>query len=237
MLFAKAFLIIFLGLCMPAYAKDMELSFSVHIKRMKVGTLEIHSQQSGKNYKVSGLLKTVGFMKLISNVEYKAETIGKITGARFSPANYSEERKEKGNKTSASIAYKDETPEIRKYNPPREKDPKRIDASTQKGTIDPLTALYATLKDVNLKEMCKLELQLFDGKHKSRVKLSSFEKDGDLILCYGEYVRLAGFRPEQMAEKTRFPFNIFYEEISKNTFRIKKVIAETIHGTAVLKVK
>ncbi len=222
---------------MPSYAKDKKLSFSVHVKGMKIGTLEMQSEQSNKNYKVSGLLKAVGLMKLISNVEYKAETIGKIAGTRFFPANYSEERKKKAVKTSASITYKNGTPEIRQYNPPREKDPKRIDASTQKGTIDPLTALYATLKDVNLEEMCKLELQLFDGKHKSHVKLSSYKKDGDLFLCYGEYVRLAGFRPEQMAEKTRFPFNIFYEEISKNTFRIKKIIAETIHGTAVLKAK
>jgi hypothetical protein len=45
---------------------------------------------------------------------------------------------------------------------------------------------------------------------------------------------VAGFSKKDMEEKTRFPFNIFYKKTREYQYSVKKLVIETVYGTAVL---
>ncbi len=78
------------------------------------------------------------------------------------------------------------------------------------GTVDPLTALYATLRDVDAGQECKIKLPMFDGRHSSQIVLGKPTVKGNADPCTGEYRRLAGFSDKEMAEKQRFAFTLTY---------------------------
>ena len=109
-----------------------------------------------------------------------------------------------------------------------------LDPASQKGTVDPQTAIYAAFRDVDAGDVCKLNVQMFDGKRRSQVRLGNPRPDGEMIKCDGEYRRLKGFSAEDMAEKSRFPFNLFYAKTSDGRYRVEKVITQTLYGNASL---
>ena len=58
-----------------------------------------------------------------------------------------------------------------------------------------------------------------------------------MIPCDGEYRRLKGFSKADMAEKSRFPFNMYYAKTSDGRYRVEKVVTQTLYGNAVMKRK
>ena len=108
------------------------------------------------------------------------------------------------------MAYKAGVPQVKSYNPPRPPRAEDISPATQGGTVDPLTALFAVLRTVPEAEACMAKLVMFDGRRRSQVVLTAPQRTDDGITCRGEYRRLEGFSPEDMAEKSRFPFTLTY---------------------------
>jgi len=216
-------------------AESNKANFSLKIKGVYVGNLSFSGIQDQGIYSVEGAIKSGGVFRLLNKQEYTAKTTGQIKESNFIPKSYVEYRDKKGKKSTASLSYELGIPQIRLYSPPRQTNSETIDPKTQKGTVDPLTAIYATLSDVSNGKLCELNLKVFDGKRKSSVKLVPILKERKgLIMCFGEYKRIAGFSKKDMEEKTRFPFNLFYKKHSKTKYELKKLIIETIYGTAVL---
>jgi hypothetical protein len=94
------------------------------------------------------------------------------------------------------MAYRKGVPQVKSYNPPREAKPYDVDPSTMGGTVDPLTALYATLRDVDKGTECQVSLKMFDGRRHSQITTSERQEAGEQVVCQGEYRRLAGFSAE-----------------------------------------
>ena len=216
-------------------SESNEANFSLKIKGVYVGNLSFSGVQDQDRYTVEGTIKSGGVFKLLNKQEYTAKTTGQIKHSKFIPKNYAEYRNKKGKKSTASLSYELGIPQIRLYSPPRKTNSETINPETQKGTVDPLTAIYATLADISNGKLCELNMNVFDGKRKSSVRLIPILKERKgLIMCFGEYKRIAGFSKKDMEEKTRFPFNLFYKKHSKTKYELKKLIIETIYGTAVL---
>ena len=87
--------------------------------------------------------------------------------------------------------------------------------------MDPLTAMFATLRDVAPGQECQVSLKMFDGRRATRLTLGGRQAAGDKVTCAGEYRRVAGFSPEDMAEKTRFPFHDRHCGIRSNITKTK----------------
>lgn len=207
--------------------------FSVAIRGINAGTLTVKGSESGGSYKASGVLQSGGLVGLVAKVKYTANSSGRVKGSNFSPTRYDEKADTGKRKSSSSMSYKGGVPTVSDYKPT----PDGVKPSTQKGTVDPMTALYAAFRDVNKDEVCKLNVKMYDGKRRSQVKLSTPRADGDMIKCDGEYRRLAGFSAEDMAEKSRFPFNLFYAKTADGRYRVEKVVTHTLYGNAVMKRK
>jgi len=207
--------------------------FSVAIRGINAGTLTIKGKESGSSYSASGVLQSGGLVGLVAKVKYTAASTGSVKGSTFRPSRYTESADTGKRKSNSKITYKSGVPIVDDFKPV----PGGVDPKTQKGTVDPMTALYAAFRDVDEADVCKLKVAMFDGKRRSQVQLRSPRADGDMIACDGEYRRLKGFSAEDMAEKTRFPFNLYYAKTADGRYRVEKVVTQTLYGNAVMKRK
>lgn len=207
--------------------------FSVAIRGLTAGSLTIKGQEAGSSYSTSGVLQSGGLVGLVAKVKYSASAQGSVKGNTFRPARYDEKADTGKRKSNSSMRYKSGIPIVDDFEP----GPNAVEPSTQKGTVDPMTALYAAFRDVSEAEVCKLKVAMYDGKRRSQVQLKTPRADGDMILCDGEYRRLKGFSAEDMAEKTRFPFNLYYAKTQDGRYRVEKVVTQTLYGNAVMKRK
>jgi hypothetical protein len=108
-----------------------------------------------------------------------------------------------------------------------------VDPATQGGTLDPMTALFALLRDVPRADVCRLDVPVFDGRRVSRVSTRGPKTEGDRIVCDGEYRRVEGFSERQMREKARFPFSITYAPAG-DRYRVERIAIDTLYGRATL---
>lgn len=207
--------------------------FSVAIRGLTAGSLTIKGKESGSSYSATGVLQSGGLVGLVAKVKYTASSQGSVNGNSFRPSRYDENADTGKRKSNSKIRYKSGVPIVDDFKP----GPNAVNPSTQKGTVDPMTALYAAFRDVDESEVCKLKVAMFDGKRRSQVQLKSPRAEGDMILCDGEYRRLKGFSAKDMAEKTRFPFNLFYAKTADGRYRVEKVVTQTLYGNAVMKRK
>jgi hypothetical protein len=133
------------------------------------------------------------------------------------------------------MEYRSGVPQVKRYNPPRELGSDGIDPSTQGGTVDPLTAMFATLRDVPQGKECNRSLTLFDGKRRSAVVLGAPKAGQDGVTCPGEYRRLEGFSAEDMAERARFPFTLRLMPAGNGMMQVTEVTMQSIYGAAELR--
>lgn len=209
-------------------------AFDVTLRGLRAATLSIAGEQSGNAYAVSGKLESRGLAAMVRKVRYDATARGNVRADKFTPTAYSE-KADTGKRKSASVMqYRKGVPQVKSYDPPRDPRPDDLNPAKQGGTVDPLTALYATLRDVDAGQECKVALQMFDGRRRSQIALSGRNAEGDKVTCRGEYRRVAGFSAEDMAEKTRFPFVLTYAPNDQGRMRVVTITTETLYGTATL---
>ncbi len=209
-------------------------TFDITLKGLRAATLSLAGQQSGATYSVTGKLESRGLAAMVRKVRYDASVQGRTRGGKYTPAAYSERTDTGKRKSSSEMEYRRGVPQPKRLDPPRDPKPDDLNPAKQGGTVDPLTALYATLRDVDAGQECKVALQMFDGRRRSQIALSSRKAEGDKVTCRGEYRRVAGFSAEDMAEKTRFPFVLTYAPTDQGRMRVVTVTTETLFGTATL---
>lgn len=209
--------------------------FDLTIKGFRAGALSFDGTETAGVYAVTGKLQSSGLMALVKKIRFDASASGTVRRGIFTPDRY-EEKADTGQRQSESVMdYKDGVPQVKVYNPPRPPREAAVDPATQGGTVDPLTALYAVLRDVPLDQACTTKVRMFDGRHSSQLALAPARVTGDKITCDGEYRRLAGFSDKEMAEKTQFPFRLTYEPAGNGMVRVVSVSMDSLYGKASLK--
>ncbi len=204
--------------------------FDISIRGFSAATLSISGAVTGQHYEASGFLKSSGLLGFLKKIRYDAAASGSLSDGRFVPARY-KEKADTGKRQSESVmAYKGGVPQVKSYTPPRPPQTGDIDPATQGGTVDPLTALYAVLRDVPVAEACSLKVFLFDGRRRSQVVLTAPKAEGERITCRGEYRRLEGFSDKDMAEKSRFPFTLTYQAAGSGMVHVSEISMDTLYG-------
>ncbi|NUB44455.1 DUF3108 domain-containing protein [Fertoebacter nigrum] len=220
---------------MPALAQTDQAVFDLSVRGVGAGTLSFSGTQDGGGYAVTGRLQSGGLLGMVRKIRYDAQARGRISKGRYVPSSYTEKADTGRRQSSAVMEYKGGVPQVKAYDPPREARAGDVDPATMGGSVDPLTALYATLRDVDAGQECKVSLQLFDGRRSTQLRLSAPQAKGDTVVCSGEYRRLAGYSPEDMAEKTRFPFTLTYAPVGEGRMRVVEVAMDSLYGKAALK--
>lgn len=204
--------------------------FDISIRGFSAATLTISGAQKGQSYAASGVLKSSGLLGFLKKIRYDADVTGSLSKGRLVPARYHEKADTGKRQSDALMAYKNGVPQVKAYSPPRPPQKGDIDPASQGGTVDPLTALYAVLRDVPEGEACKLKVFLFDGRRRSQVVLTAPQTKDGTLTCRGEYRRLEGFSAEDMAEKVRFPFTLTYRPAGPGMVHVTDISMDTLYG-------
>ena len=223
-----------LGLGLPAAAEPLrqEARFDLVMLGLTAGSLQFSGVEEGGRYAVRGVLTSGGILAFLRKVSYDARANGRIVDGRYRPARYAEIADTGTRRSEAVMEYARGVPKVMSYSPPRAPQKNDVDATTQGGTVDPLTALYATLQDVAPGKECQVTVPMFDGRRSSRLSITAPVAEGDRVTCQGEYRRIAGFSDKDMAEKTRFPFTLTYEPAPDGRMRVVLVEMDTLYGRA-----
>jgi hypothetical protein len=217
----------------PAQAQEIrqDARFDVEIRGLKVGVLSFAGVEGPGSYAVSGTMQSTGLAGAVRKMRYDAKVTGRIGAGGFAPARFEQTGGAGSRYTEEVVVWQAGLPRVEKREPPREARPTDADPAQQRGTVDTLTALYATLRDVAPGQECKSSVIMYDGRYRMQLKIAAPKADGAAVTCSGEYVRLAGFPPEDMAERTRFPFTLRYEPAGER-MRVTEVAMTSLWGKA-----
>lgn len=210
-------------------------SFAVTLAGVRAATLTLSGTEDSGRYRVEGRIESDGVAAVVRRVRYVAQASGRVDASRYAPERYAEVFDTPRRQSEAELTYAQGVPSVTAYQPPRPPGAEALDPADQGGTVDPLTALYAGLRDMPRDQACRLALQVFDGRRRSQVTLSNPTPQGETILCTGEYRRLAGFTEKEMRERTRFPFRATLAPLEGDRLRVVEVRVETIFGRATLR--
>ena len=216
----------------PALAAEERAAFDLVLRGLGAGSVAFAAVVDDDSYAVSGQLRTGGLVALVRRVRYDATVQGAIRDGRFVPWRYTEDADTGRRQSRAVMDYRAGVPQVKAYDPPREPRPYDVDPATMGGTVDPLTGLFATLRDVDPGQECRVDLQMFDGRRHTRIRTADRAAEGDRVTCAGEYRRIAGYSAEDLAERTRFPFTLTYAPGANGRMQVVEVAMETLYGRA-----
>lgn len=220
------------GLALAGPAAAEPAVFDLTLRGVAAGSLSFDGREGGGRYAVAGRLETGGLVALLRRVRYDGQADGRVSQGRFTPQRYAETADTGTRQSKAVMEYRAGVPQVKVYDPPRRAGERDVDPATQGGTVDPLTALYATLRDVPAGAECNLAHTLFDGKRRSRVALGAPQAVEGGVACPGEYRRLEGFSDKDMDERSRFPFTVRLEPAGDGMMRVAEVAMVTLYGNA-----
>lgn len=210
-------------------------AFDVYVRGLKAGVMAFSAIEDDTSYAATGYVESTGLLAAIVKVRYDARTRGAVRDGQFRPASYFEKTTGSRRNNESVLSYRGNRPQVKKYTPHREPRPWDAPPAGQAGTLDPMTVLYGALKDVPGDQVCALDVRMYDGRRASTVRLDNRAPDGDGFSCSGEYRRIKGWHPDDLSEKSRFPFRLTYAKVGEDLYRVTRVTMDTIAGRATLK--
>ncbi|MFT3687664.1 DUF3108 domain-containing protein [Paenirhodobacter sp.] len=200
-----------IAFALPAAADQSDrIVFGFSLKGIPAGQLSINGKIQGGSYGANGVMETTGLLGALRKLRYDAQVSGGFSGGRFTPMRFDETAQRGSDRYQYVTVYKGGVPVSVSRNPPRKPRATDVDPAKQGGTVDPLTALYAVLRDVDRSEACTFSAYMYDGSKRTQVTLSHPKPSGNGVVCAGEYRRIAGFSAREMQEKAVFPFTLTY---------------------------
>lgn len=210
-------------------------SYEVSLRGIRAGILTIDGEQKGTAYRAAARIESTGLGAAIRRVRFIAETTGTLRDGRYRPARYAEDA-DTGKRHSVSvIEYRRGVPKVVSYRADRDHRLATVDPATQGGTLDPITSLYAVLRDTPRDAACTARFASFDGRRRTETALLSARAQGEHLICQGLYRRIAGYAPEELAERAEFPFTLTYAPAPDGRMRVIEVALDTTYGRAVMR--
>ena len=234
---AKAFVILF-GLLLPQIvtptaANAENFLFDVYLRGFRVGEVKFESRNEGNKYKIQGVMGSKGFFGSFLATRYSGAVIGNIVNGNFRPQIFRGRFDQRRQFAQVDIAYSGNGPKSVTRTPPRAPQPHDIDPRSLSNVLDPITATYYLLTDVSTSQLCRKNFRVYEGNRVSSIRLSNDPNDDpEVRSCVGNYTRIAGFTPEQMAERTVYPFRLLYRRLDNGRWRVTRFAMTTYWGTA-----
>lgn len=219
----------------PAAAQEQQESgqFDLLVAGIPAARMDFSATRQGDSYTITAGFTSTGLLALMRRVQFTARAEGVIENDLPRPARY-EARAEAGRRSGEMVMdYADGIPQVRVDLPPRDAADWQIDAASQGGTVDPISALFVTLRDVAPGAECNRRFRMFDGRRATELTVGpSRPGEGGAVTCSGEYRRVAGYPPEDMTERTRFPFILTLVPTTDGTLRVTEVEMDSLIGKA-----
>ena len=218
-----------LALCAPLRAE--EGNFAVTVAGLGAGSISYQGSETGGRYTATGSVVSTGLARVLYPAQVATASTGRVDGNRYRPASYRSKTDKRSKSKEIAFAFAGGIPKVTQTPPDRKRKPYHAAPENQKGVLDPMTTAFAILRDRPAALACKLDIFNYDGRERSRIRLSGGKREGDTLTCPGMYTRVAGFSPEDMAERVNWPFTVIYRVQPDGTHRVSKVIIATTLGT------
>ncbi len=213
-------------------AMQSEARYTIRIAGFTVGDMRLAARESDGAYSAASVIVSAGAARVFRRFSYRAEAQGRIDKGRLRPQRYEETADTGRRQSEAMLAYTRGVPRVLRYTSPVPASAGAPAASSQGGTVDPLTALYTLLRDQPEAGLCDRTITIFDGRRRSHVRLGAARRDGADITCTGEYRRLDGFTPRELRRHVAFPLTAVFTPIEGGLYRATHIELQSFYGLA-----
>jgi len=225
-------LALWLALVLPGAALAETVTFDVAVAGVQAGSLSVEAKTDGAAYAARIVIESSGMVRLLRRVRYESASEGSYRKGRYVPTRYTESADSGQRRSEVRLTYAKGVPQIEAYAPAPDPEASVVDPAALGGTLDPATALFAALRDVAPGAACTLQARTFDGRRLAQFTLGGAPVSADGLTCQGEYRRLQGYTPTEMADKQRFAFTLIYAPAADGQLRVVEVTLDTVFGKA-----
>ncbi len=225
-----ALLIVFAPAGGSAQSRD-SATFDIYLRGIKAAQLGFTAIEDDGQYSAAAKMQSKGLVGVFTTITYDAKAQGRAVDGDYVPSLYEETRNRDGKIRTARMEYRRGVPLGRELTPARAPRAEDIDPSTQGGTWDVMTAIFAIFRSMPEDEVCGLDQILFDGRRVARIEMSNPQNSGNTITCTADYVRVAGFQDADKAEQTVFPFKLTYEPVGDGDWHVTRMEITTAYGS------
>jgi hypothetical protein len=162
----------------PAMAEQSAMSFDVRLLGARIGVLNIAATETGKSYAARSIFTTVGLVGALKHMEADVTVNGRLASGQMQPVDYQEAIDDGTRVTNVKVRFAPGTPRLVSGDTGSKAPP--ASGSSLNQAIDPLTGLYALLKDQPSTVSCAYSADIFDGHRLARIALSFPLKTGPL---------------------------------------------------------
>lgn len=222
-----------LALALPAAAQEETAIFDVSFAGFRGGTLAVNSVEQGDRYEAVATAATSGLIGGIFRLTAEARAAGTVSGNRYVPSRYDEMIKERGKTSTKRIRFPDGIAAVTQEPPETGREPWHAEGEDHPGVVDPMTGLYALLRSRSADLACDLDISTYDGREVHRIKLSGGQKNGSLFVCPGQYIRIAGYPPKDLADTSFRKFDVTYDMSQGEPWPVVELRARTSYGSMV----
>lgn len=218
-------------LAMPAVAQAESATYDIYFKGLKAAELTYSRSDAEGYYAVNGGVRAAGVLGKLVKFRFGGDVTGRYGGdLGLMPKDYAARNINKSNESKVTIQFVNGSPVSVTREPERKKRPHDIDPAGISDVIDPISATVLLLSDRQPGRGCAVSLDIFDGVHQSRIEVSEGKIEDGKMNCRGEYVRVAGYPPDEMAEGTRFPFTLNLRENESGGLTVTGFYTATTFG-------
>jgi hypothetical protein len=191
----------------------------------------LRAEQSDSDYSASSRISAAGIASVFADYFFDGKATGSVRrDGQPVPAKFEAESRSPRSDRRTKIDFEDGTPVRVSVEPPRKSAP---DPASQGGTLDPVSAGFALLRDAPPDRLCNAAVDIFDGSRRSRLKLGPPVAEDGLIACKGTYARLEGEAHTLSAER-EFPFRVVFRENGAGLAELDRIETSTGFGKAVI---
>ena len=218
----------------PPAIDGVEVVYDFYLGGIRAGQLTVSAAFDAVRYNARAALKTTGIVAFFYDLAFDAKASGRIDTSGLSPENYNSSSRDPKRRQFIEISFVNRTPVSSRVEPKRDSQPWSINPRDQHETVDPLSAVLATLAPAPAESVCEQRVEVFDGRRRFALEIGKRQRESTRIHCDAEYVRLAGFKPKWMGKNATRPFTLFLEQRTDGLFEVIRAVGDTSFGPIVL---
>ena len=224
----RFFGIVLIGACLAAPAAAQEqVGYEVRFRGVPVAQITLAVREAPESYALAGQVRATRLAGLFATIRFDMAAEGRLDQSGPAPLRYRDDVDTGRRQSRVEMIWTGDLPVIASQSPAPL--PQAVSPDAAQGTLDPLSALWQLVRARDRAGLCNRVMQVYDGARRSQLSLGTAEGGAQEVACAGEYRRIAGFAPAEMAERQSFPFTARYTP-EGDLWRLTQVEASSLLG-------
>jgi Protein of unknown function (DUF3108) len=205
--------------------------FAISVAGIPAGELTLSHRLDGERYEAGSEIRATGLLAAVARIKFDGSVTGRVAAdGRLEPERYAAFSRSTRSERDTEIVFEHGNPVSVSVVPPRQR---QVDVAAQAGTLDPVTAAFAVLRDDTPDRVCNDLVQLFDGSRRSELRVGGPEAAEDGLVCNGTYTRIEG-ESHSMSDQKDWGFRLVFLPNGDGSMKLHRIEAPTRFGLAVM---